>query len=322
VIVGCPSCRRQFRLDDRRVRPGSKLRCARCGHTFAAGRAVDDLAGPPAAPPHRAAGGTMPERRMPKSPAPRSGGLAAAQPEFTPVGGDAPLVLLADANRPVRSLLRPILADLGCRVETADDGTAAFKAVVARRPVVIVASVHLGGLSGVAICEGVKGSPHLKETRVAILGSDLSADLFNRDTAMAYGADMFLEEGMAEEALRAALRDLLPPRPSSDGMETAGDGFEFSVDELDPASGPPPRPAAQPAEEIARLARLMLSDLKLYNPDRFAQALKSGKVLEIFKAELARGRDLVDQRFPHTPSRQDLLATALREGIAREGAPR
>jgi len=301
MIVGCPSCRRQFRVDDARVRPGSKMRCARCGHTFAAAE-------------------PRPERRAAK-PAPGT--------PFAAVGGDAPLVLLADAGRPVRSLLRPILAELGCRVETADDGTAAFKAVVARHPVAIVASVHLGGLSGVAICEGVKGSPHLKDTKVALLGSDLSADLFNRDTAMAYGADVFLEEGMAEEALRAALKGMIPAAPepaASDGEDDAGtekewEGSDFGLEGLDDDAQVPERAGGRPAEEIARLARLMLSDLKLYNPDRFAQALQSGQVLEIFKAELSRGRDLVDQRFPQTPSRQDLLAAALKDGIARESAP-
>jgi hypothetical protein len=169
----------------------------------------------------------------------------------------------------------------------------------------------------------VKGSPHLKDTKVALLGSDLSADLFNRDTAMAYGADVFLEEGMAEEALRAALRDMLPGSRALDAPEAATEqdweGSDFGLDGLDQ---PPAAPrSGRPEEEIARLARLMLSDLKLYNPDRFAQALRSGQVLEIFKAELSRGRDLVDQRFPQTASRQDMLAAALREGIARESAP-
>lgn len=282
MIVPCPSCRRQFRLDDGRVRPGSKLRCARCGHTFAA-----QLDGAPERP--------------------------ARASEPAPVGGDAPLVLLADGNRPVRSLLRPLLAGLGFRVETADDGTAAFKAVVARHPAAIVASVHLGGLSGVAICEGVKGSPHLKDTRVAILGSNLSADLFNRDTALAYGADLYLEETMSEESLRAVLAALVP-RPPAAGPDR-GDREDEAVDDLDGGDMPGPGHAE---EEIRRLARLMLSDLKLYNPDRFAQALRTGQVLEIFKGELARGRDLVDQRFPELPARQDLLQSALRDGIARE----
>jgi predicted Zn finger-like uncharacterized protein len=300
VIVGCPSCERRFRVDEARVRPGAKMRCARCGHTFPATAAPEGEASVP-----------FVDRRAPKPAAPRP------PRALTPVGGDAPLVLLADAGRPVRSLLRPILAELGCRVETADDGTAAFKAVVARHPAAIVASVHLGGLSGVAICEGVKGSPHLKETKIALLGSDLSSDLFNRDTAMAYGADLYIEEGMAEETLRMALRAMIPGGAAA-GTGDDGDGDEFSLDGLDDPDATPARAGGKPAEEIARLARLMLSDLKLYNPDRFAQAVRSGQVLEIFKAELARGRDLVDQRFPQTTSRQDLLAAALREGIDRE----
>ena len=73
-----------------------------------------------------------------------------------------------------------------------------------------------------------------------------------------------------------------------------------------------------PEEEIARLARIMLADLRLYNPDRFAEALRSGRLLESFKDELARGRDLVDHRFPGVSSRQELLAAALAEGARRE----
>ena len=314
MIIGCPACRRQFRLDDGRVRPGAKLRCARCSHTFPIPVADPDPVMPSA--PRL----DLLRPAAPRADAPRP--AAAGRPPVAPVGGDAPLVLLADANRPVRTLLRPLLAELGCRVETADDGTAAFKAVVTRQPVAIVASLHLGGLSGVAICEGVKGSPHLKGIKVALVGSELSADLFNRETAQAYGADLFLEEGMSEDTLRASLAAMLP-RPRGAGFDEGEDpSIDITFDDLDSETGGPP-PAGAPAEQIRRLARLMLSDLKLYNPDRFSQAVQSGQVLEIFKTELARGRDLVDQRFPELPARQDLLLNALRDGIAREtGAAR
>jgi hypothetical protein len=83
------------------------------------------------------------------------------------------------------------------------------------------------------------------------------------------------------------------------------------------ADGPP---AGAAGEDIARLARIMLSDLRLYNPDRFATALREGRLLETFKDELARGRDLVDHRFPDVPARQELLLAALRAGIENEAA--
>jgi len=141
-----------------------------------------------------------------------------------------------------------------------------------------------------------------------LVGSELSADLFNRDTAMAYGADLFLDERMEETDLRDGLAALLG---------TAA-GAPVEVD--DPitslaAGGDSPGTAA---EEIARLARIMLADLRLYNPDRFTEALRSGRLIESFKEELARGRDLVDHRFPEVASRQELLAAALAEGAQRE----
>src|SRR5262249_7030283 len=104
VIIGCPSCRRRFQLDDARYRPDAAMRCARCGHAFRAGGA-DPSAG------------------------------AARRPE---AAGERPLALLADAGRPVRGRLRPALERLGFRVETAEEGTEAFKAAVTRKPQAIV----------------------------------------------------------------------------------------------------------------------------------------------------------------------------------------
>jgi len=294
LIVGCPACERRFQLEDARFRPGAAMRCARCGHTF------------------RAEGG---EASASPGGSARAPGAGAARPPQT--AGDRPLALLADAGRPGCSRLRPALERLGFRVETAEEGTAAFKAAVARKPQAIVASVHLGGLSGVAICEGVKGSPHLRGIRVALVGSELSADLFNRDTAIAYGADVFLDERMPDDESKRVLASLLPAwaRVQEDA---GGEGFE--VDSIDGLDDPAPPGERTGPEAIRRLARLMLSDLRLYNPDRFAQAVQDGRVLQVFHAELQRGRELVDQRFPSLASRQTLLSQALEEGVARPGS--
>lgn len=284
MIIGCPSCHRTYRLDEARFRPEARLRCTRCGHEFVQGAA--DGATPAPAPSSRGDG-------IPSAP------------------GDAargPLVLLADAGRPFRQRVRPLLEHLGCRVRMVEGGAEAFKVAVTDKPAVMIVSVHLAGLSGVAICEGVKGSPHLRTIRVALVGSELSADLFNRDTALAYGADLFLEEGMEETDLRDGLAALLG----------AVSGAPVEVDDPIAAPAPGPDPPATAAEEIARLARIMLADLRLYNPDRFGEALRSGRLLESFKDELARGRDLVDHRFPEVSSRQELLAAALAEGARQE----
>jgi CheY-like chemotaxis protein len=233
-------------------------------------------------------------------------------------GVEAPFVVVADAGRPFGTTLGPILARLGCRVATPEDGTTAFRLAVAERPALIIVSVHLGGLSGVAICEGVKNSPHLKGIKVAIVGSSLSADLFNRDTALAYGADLFLEEEMSEADLSAALESVLPSRMPGAGVDgEPGDDISGALDDLTADTGGTPPGVG---EEIRRLARIMLADLRLYNPDRFRDAIRSRSVLDVFRDELQRGRSIVDSRFPQVAARQDLLAAALREGMEREHA--
>jgi len=307
MIVGCPACLRQYRLDDTRFRAGARMRCTRCGHQFEAGAHAVSAPGRPA-PEMTAA-----EPRT----SGRPGGAALGAPSvpLDAGGTGAPLAIVADAGRAFGAEVGAILTRIGCRVRTSEDGTAAFRMAVAERPALLVVSVHLAGLSGIAICEGVKNSPHLKEIKVAIVGSELSADLFNRDTALAYGADLFLEEGMAEGALSAALEGLLRP-PDHGGESTAADDIGGALAGLTESSTSPPGVG----DEIRRLARIMLADLRLYNPDRFRTALMSGRLLEVFKDELERGRAIVDHRFPEVATRQDLLAAALREGIDHEHA--
>src|SRR5262245_29588990 len=245
MIIGCPACRRQYRLDDARVRPGARMRCTRCGHLFEpraaapqeppADRVVSVPArAPVAAPPsvfHASSPAAPPTSVRTPSPVPSPWPVAAPPaPALSPAAlpasaagaratgnGRAPIVILADAGRPFGPSVKATLQDLGCDVRTVADGSAAFRMAVAERPALIVVSVHLAGLSGIAICEGVKNSPHLKAIRVAIVGSDLSADLFNRDTALAYGADLFLEEAIPEARMREALAEVL--RPDDPGPE-------------------------------------------------------------------------------------------------------
>jgi len=283
MIVPCPACHRSYRLEDSRLRPGRRLRCTACGHLF--------------------------ERHEAANEAPPTPSRARARPSSASAG-TGPLVLLADGGRPFRTVIHPLLEGLGCRVELAAQGAEAFRLAVAQRPALLIASVHLAELSGVAICEGVKGSPHLRDIKVALVGSALSADLFNRDTALAYGADLFLDERMSRDVLLREISSALQ------GGAAAGADREAS----EPPPEDPPDGASGPEAEIGRLARLMLSDLRLYNPDRFERALLDGKLLESFRDELSKGRDLVDQRFPEVKARQEVLAAALRQGIETAGS--
>ncbi|MDJ0853020.1 MAG: hypothetical protein QNK04_32005, partial [Myxococcota bacterium] len=68
-------------------------------------------------------------------------------------------------------------------------------------------------------------------------------------------------------------------------------------------------PAVAAAE---RLARIIVSDVILYNAERFEEGLRSGKVVESLEAELEEGRALFEQRVPpEVRSARDFLVEEL-----------
>ena len=325
--VRCPACSRLYRIADERVATGATLRCTGCGHQFSGG-------GASVTP-----GEVQPfaERRRPRATkrdegmsggsaglkfavGPSSSGAPASKhgPEPMPAAAAAlaadpdRVAVLADAGRPCRATLKPVLERLGFKVVTVEDGTEAFRLTVARRPALVIASVHLAGLSGVAICEGVKQSPHLKSIAVVLIGAQDTADLFNHDTALGYGADLFLDEAMRAEEMKDRLEGIVGAGTADEPADDA-DEFAPALEDLNQATR-----VGAPREEIRRLARIMMSDLRLYNPERFRQALDEGRLLEVFKVELARGRDIIDQRFPDLATRQDQLAAAIHDSIEQE----
>jgi hypothetical protein len=82
---------------------------------------------------------------------------------------------------------------------------------------------------------------------------------------------------------------------------------------------------AEPSEEVARaerLARIVVSDIVLYNQEKFDAAVRAGNVLEAMDAEMAEGRALVAARIDASLRQQrDFLAEELlRVASSRSGS--
>lgn len=206
---------------------------------------------------------------------------------------EGPLAVVGDEMREFRDLVQSVLTSLGCRVQVTDDGEMAFRFAVSHRPALMILNVYMRRMLGVAVCEGVKGSPDLRATRVALVGSVFKSERFVRRPIHLYGADDYFEDVIPEAELRRRLQALLG------GVAPAGEVLE-------------------PHAEIRRLARIMLSDLKIYYPDEFRRALAERRFLEIFREELTQAKDLIARRFPDMPDRLQILAAALKEGLLAE----
>jgi hypothetical protein len=137
-------------------------------------------------------------------------------------------------------------------------------------------------------------------------------------------------------------REAAKPRPPGPVSEPAATPAPARRDEPVPAAPKLPSPAArapaaparpapaQPpgdpalAEAVAkaeRLARIIVSDIELYNKDRFAEAVRAGNVLAAFAADLEEGqglfRERVDSRVREHRDflREELLRVARARGM-------
>jgi hypothetical protein len=80
-------------------------------------------------------------------------------------------------------------------------------------------------------------------------------------------------------------------------------------------------PLAAERASAERLARIIVSDIVLYNPEKFAAARRSGSVVAAMRDELEEGRALFCERISaEVRSERDHLAEELlRVAQAREG---
>jgi hypothetical protein len=81
-----------------------------------------------------------------------------------------------------------------------------------------------------------------------------------------------------------------------------------------PVSASPPPTGAEAAPDAAvtdaeRLARIIVSDIVLYNPEKFEAGIRDGNVLEALEAEVDEGRSHFEQRVePRVRESRDFLA--------------
>jgi hypothetical protein len=73
--------------------------------------------------------------------------------------------------------------------------------------------------------------------------------------------------------------------------------------------------------EAERFARIVVSDIVLYNEAKFTAAVRGGNVVEAMSAELAEGRDLFRVRVdPRVRDERDFLAEEMLRVASTRGA--
>lgn len=301
MIAACPRCTTRFRIAAERLREeGVRLRCTQCQSVFRV------------YPPH--------------AEAPRRRDDPAVEAELTPPPRPPErerIVLVADSDHERGKASASELARHGLHVVLVHDGVEALLALHRSLPSRALVDASLPRLSGAEFCELVKRNESLRRVHVVVTGSGPSLGGLGALRAVGLGPDAIVEHADLPDALVGALRIDLRQRPEAEDA-AAGPGAEApapGVDERPPGPEAPERDASardpfphqaagfdaavrEPThdrvdEAVARaerLARIVVSDIVLYNADRFERAVREGDVLEALAAELDEGRALFRQR--------------------------
>jgi predicted Zn finger-like uncharacterized protein len=337
MIAACPKCGTRYRLERERLKPeGVRIRCRRCSAIF--------RLRPPQAPQPGVARGEVPSSQAPQPgaaqrPPATSGRPAATAESELPAYDRQRLVLVAQADVAQCKDTADALSRLGLETVMAHDGVEAILTLQRTLPRAAVLDAALTKMYGFQICELVKRNESLRATWLILVGALHHPDRSHRPANDLYGADAYVEPSELPDALPPLLRRFgLPLREPS----AAQAGSCQPLSRPQPASPPPEKVEASAAAPAApaspeqplhdgldeqrakaeRLARIIISDIILYNEEKFAAAIRSQDPLGTMVEELEEGRALFRQRIDARvrEERDHLTEELLRVVRARSGS--
>lgn len=276
-VVSCPGCKRFYRLSRRAaLAPGTRLRCTKCGHVFA-------LEGAPSPPP----------------PKPRG-----------------PAVLVASDGEEVRALIEEVLISGGFAPHVVSEGGEAWEQIRLLQPRATVLDVALPGMPVFEICDRIRKDPEHSKLAVILLASVYQHTRYKRSPTSLYGADDYIEKHHLRDSLVDKISRLLPAKMGTAAASTPARREEESR----PASAVPPVEEAKQEEEtmvheeqfgslaepaaavdprhesLRRFARIIISDIALYNQEQVEEGIRQGTLHQLLAKEIAEGRNLFQTR--------------------------
>ncbi len=299
MIVCCASCQSKFRIDPARLHSQvARIRCPKCKGIIAVGA-------PPAGPVAVAAGAG--DWRAP-----------------------AARVVVAHGSAAFCQTLAGFLRREGFAVEVASEGNAALALVREIRPEIVLVDVALPGIVGHTLCEQVKGDPELAHAKVILIGAIYDRGRYRREPQSLYGADDYVEKHRMPDDLVQKIRRLLDGGASQAGAAEPGrlDGERAGAAPARPDRGSSLEamigaPAKAEDEQARRLARIIVSDIVLYNPEAVQRGLKERNLADLVKDEISEGRNLLRARVgAAVAGARDYVLEALDEYVRRQGAAR
>ena len=210
--------------------------------------------------------------------------------------------LVADADDERAKQTAASLSESGVRVSVVHDGVEALLNILRAAPSVAILDETLPRISGRALCDVLKRDPVLSQIHVVLGVTEEGV------VATATGdaePDSIVSWDDLEGWLAKRLKETAPKSErEGDDSRTDPSSVGGSTDESDGLE--------KERANAERLARIVVSDIVLYDPERFDQAARVGRLMEALAAELREGRALLERRIDsRVLGERDFLADEL-----------
>jgi predicted Zn finger-like uncharacterized protein len=286
--VSCPHCSARFRVADEKLTGKNvSLRCARCRKVFPV---------------------VSPKTGLPES-ATKEG-----------------YVLVAHSDPALCQTIGELLAQHQVAFKVANDGETALAVMDRKAPQVAIVDVALPGMYAFEVVGKVRSRPGLEDVKIILLSSVYNKMAYKCRPKSLYEADDYIEKHHLTDQLIPKIRQFSAPAFSGPAAGTPGpgDAAETPNDWGDvnecirqaEAQEVNCNDLSNAIEKARRLARIIVSDIALYNQDRIEEGIKSGRFHDLFAAEIAEGKKIFAERvIPAIIQQEDFLMNAFAEFI-------
>jgi predicted Zn finger-like uncharacterized protein len=279
MIVRCPSCSSRYSLDPKRL--GGKritFRCQQCRKVF-------------------------------KVEVPQPSGCA------------PPEVLVAHSDPALCATIGEVLSAGGFDWRVCHDGSETLASMEGTPPHVLLIDVALPGLLAFEVAETIRSRPALGSVKVILMSSVYNRTAYKRSPTSLYGADDYIEKHHIPDLLIAKINRLVPdgaatsPHPTKEEgrVEKGGsDELNLKIRRAEEKETLPPN-SSEAVEKARRLARIIVSDIALYNQVRVEEGIRMGTFFQVLASEIEEGRRLFGERVaPELLREEDFLGDAFR----------
>lgn len=296
MIVSCPACSKRIKLDRQRFAGKRvKLRCVGCGEIFQA---------------------EIPPINSTPSPSIQSG---------------APMVLVAHSDVALCETVGEVLNRHALTWVSCHDGDEALRLMDSSPPRVVLVDVALPGLFAFEVVDKVRRRQGLESIKIILLSSVYNKMAYKRRPHSLYGADDYIEKHHIPTDLIAKINRLVPgqggglaPATTENEVQVKEDAWKIADSlnsrllEAEESESAIAKNDALVLEKAQRLARIIASDIALYNQNKVEEGIRTDRFFELLAAEVAEGRKHFMEKIPpDVPGRETILQEAFESLISR-----